>query len=138
MIETKEKEIGGMRFTVSQLPAMRALKTLNRIGRILGPAFAKASGASKGGDLGGTEIAAFADAIHILFDKLTDEELEGLTRALLDTATVDGKLLMPQFDTVMSGKVEVILQLLKFAFEVNYGNFFNAVRGLVSQAPAAE
>lgn len=136
MIATQERTIDGMKFTVTQLPAMKGLRTLNRIGRVLGPAFAKVAGASGSGNVTDMDLSKLGDAVEALFERLTDDELEQLTRELLAQATCDGKLLMPQFDLILAGKVDVILQLLRFAFEVNYGNFFAGLAGMVAAGQA--
>ena len=136
MIATQEKTIDGLRFAVTQLPAMKAFRTLNRIGRALGPALAKGLGALKG-KLGDASVEALGGAATELFARLSDDELEALTRELLTFCTVDGKPLMPQFDLVMQGRMGTLLKLLRFAFEVNYGDFFAGARGLAAQAMAA-
>src|SRR5580698_1730234 len=124
MIEPKTKEIAGVSFTVRQLPAFKALKMMNRLTRALGPAIA-ALGAG-GGSL---SFEGVSDALVKLGDKLSDQELEAIARELLADATfktpegAEGEL-MKQVDLVLAGKPEVMLKLLAFALEANYGNFF--------------
>src|SRR5579859_3153297 len=124
MIEPRTKEINGVAFTVRQLPAMRALRMLNRLARTIGPAMA-----SLGASGGTFDFESLATALAKLGDKLTDQELEGITRELLEGTTFQpsdgspGGALLPQFDVALQGKPDVTLKLLAFALEANYGNF---------------
>src|SRR5262249_40615789 len=90
------------------------------------PALAKLAGVAKGG-LGDLQVDALGEAVGLLFEKLSDDELESITRELLAAATANGAPLMPQFDLMLQGRIDTILKLLKFALEVNYGNFFHAL-----------
>jgi hypothetical protein len=137
VLKTQERTIDGMRFTVGQLPAMRAMKLLNRITRIAAPAVARAAAALKSGqDLASMDLGSLGGAVESLFLKLPDDELEGITRELFSTVLYHNEAngqaapLMEVFDAVMMGRMPTVLKLLGFAFEVNYGNFFDALRGL--------
>src|SRR5258708_2424843 len=130
----QERDIDGFKFTVQQLTAMKSLRMLNRLGRIVGPALGKAGGAAQGG-FENLNVKDLGDAVGTLFERLSDDELESITRELLSGATVtmsngQNGLLMPQFDLVLQGRPETILKLLKFALEVNYQNFFRGFAGL--------
>lgn len=139
---TKETSIDGMTVTVTQLPAMKALRLMGRLGKTLGPALAKAAGAMQNGGLE-SNVAVLGDAVHVLFDRLSPDEMEQLTRELLETATVTCTVpatgqpyngpMMPVFNTVFQGRMPSLLKTLKFAFEVNYGNFFDGLRDLAAQ-----
>lgn len=136
----ESKVIDGMTFTVQQLPAMRALRLLNRLGRFFTPALASLVGG--GGKLGQADVGALAAAAGGLFDRLSEDELERLTKDLLETATVaiDGKdtgPVMPQFDLLFQGKMGAVLKLLAFALQVNYSDFSDALGGLAKLAPGA-
>lgn len=130
MIEPKTREIDGVTFTVRQLAAFKSLRMLNRLTRSLGPAIA-ALGAS-GGKL---SFEALTDALSKLGDRLGDQELEAIARELLADATFEnpdhsGGELLKQIDIVLGGRPETLIKLLAFALEANYGNFFDALRGL--------
>ncbi len=129
MVETKFKEIDGARYGVSQLPAMRGLRMFNRLTRVLGPALTKAAAADGLGSL--------PDALLLLTEKLSDDELEAITRELLYNATQNEAPLMSLFDTLMAGKTGTVLKLLAFAVEVNYASFFDALRSAVGKRLAA-
>lgn len=135
----EEREIGGRRVLVAQLPASRALKLLRRLGHVLGPALAKAAGASKGTlSIAALDVGSLSDAITVLFDRLTEPELDHLMRELLSTAQVmvDGKWVQlsagsgPQpYDVTFAGDLAGLFATLGFAIEVNFGDFFAVARG---------
>ena len=139
---SQEKMIGGRRCMVAQLPVTRALKVLRRLGSTLGPALAKAAGASKGASisLAALNVESLADAVALLFERLTDAELDYLLRELLSTAQVmgEGDKWLPMidpvsgaalYDGIYAGNIAGLLALLAFAVEVNFGDFFVAIRG---------
>jgi len=136
LIKTEEKEIDGLRFSVTQLPGMRGLRMSVRLGKLLGPALARAAGAATGG-LASLDVSKLSGAVDALFEHLTEDEIESVTKALLESClvTIEGKTgpLMPMFDTVMGGKVATVYKLLRFAFEVNFGNFFGGLAALGAQ-----
>lgn len=137
--KTDTREIDGMQFMVTGLPAWQSMKMLTRIGRILGPSLAKMVGSKRVGasimdiELDGAQIG---QAVELLFEKLTEAELESISKKLLENSFVDpgdGKglrPLLPVFDDVMAGKTFTIFKLLKFAFEVNYSDFSDAAEGI--------
>lgn len=139
MLISKSKNLataqGTLEFVVTQLPAMRSGKVLMRIGKGLGPAIAGLITAvdSKGGDFKSAD--SLASAARDLFTALDGDELERITRDLLDTAQVkiNGEIVpvMPQFDMLFTGHVGSWFSLLWFAFEVNFGSFIGALGGIV-------
>lgn len=133
MQETQTKIIDGMEVSVSQLPARRAMKMFNRLGRVFGPALGKIMASSPDG-LKTMNIGAMGDAVAMLFEKFTDSEQDFIMNELLATAVVDNKPLMPIFDTMMRGKTLTVYKLLAFALEVNYGDFLGGLGGLKNWA----
>lgn len=134
MRKQQTKTIDGMTFTVQQLPAMRAQRLKPRIVSILaGPA------AKIGTVLGGArrledlDLGALAGAFDALAGKLSPDEYEAVTRELLETTLVQQGPnlipLLPVFDDIMAGRTLTVDKLLLFAVEVNYGDFFDALRG---------
>lgn len=127
---TKSQTIDGTVFTVTQLPSMRSLKLMHRLMRVTGPALFKLAGGGKSVSLKDVDLSAAGEAAQLFFGSFSDNDLEALTREILDSATVDheGRTipLLPVFDLVMAGKVLTIFKLLWFALEVNYGDFFGA------------
>ncbi len=134
MIETSYKTIEDKKagksatYSVTQLPAFRGLKMLSRLTRTIGPALAKLADVEDG-EVG---VAALGDAVGALCEKLTDAEIEGVTRELLYNATVDEQPLLPQFDQHFAGKPELALAVLAFAVEVNFGGFFDVARNALA------
>lgn len=139
MITAEEKMIDGARFVVTKLPAMRGFRTLNRLMRALGPALAAAAGAA--GGLMEMNLGQLGSAVELLFEKLSDDEQEHLTRELLYAASANGKPLFGAegcFDDEFAGKHDTLLKLIVFAIEVNYGSFTNALRRSIAGAPQAQ
>jgi hypothetical protein len=131
---TQERVIDGMTFRVTQLPAMRGVKMLNRLVRILGPAAGRAfAGADPSAGLGGLDVGALGGAVAALTERLSDDELESIIRTLLETATVDNTPLLPVFDLKLQGRMGSLLKLLGFALEVNYSNFTSVLAASVPQ-----
>lgn len=114
MREPQERKIGERLFSVTPLPAMRALR--------LWPLVSRAMGGSKGEDP---------------FTSLTADEMEKLTRELLYGAFVDGHELLKTFDLEMQGDVVSVMELLSFAVEVNYSRGFSsaAVEAVKAASP---
>lgn len=152
MRDRQEKEIGGDKISVTQLPAMQAFKLLNRLGRVLSPALVKAVGGTGGGkvlDLGGMDIAMIGDALRSLFETLDDGELDKIVGGLLSTAQVfvaddrGGKwvaladannLSTSHFNVLYRGRLLDLVGALVFAIEVNYSDFFAYLRSRQGKA----
>lgn len=132
MIKTQTTTIGGVRYTVQQLPVTRALRLSAKLGGILAPALAKASKSVAGTNLdniAGLDISLLGDALETLMMKMTPDELEFCTKELLYVLEKDGKDISRSFDTEFCGELLTVFKLLRFAFEVNFGDFFDAARG---------
>lgn len=153
MIETLEKEIDGVVYKATQLPAMRAVKLLNRLGRVLGPSLAKLGGAIPSGgkladvDVSALDFAAIGDAVATLFGSLDDATLEALLRDLLSGVSfeADGKagVLFPDsrtaaFDAHFTGRVGSIPRVALFAFEASFGGFSDALAAVAVKVAAAK
>lgn len=134
--KTEKRVIGGLEFTTTQLPAMKALALSARIGRAVGPALAEASGLS-----GSMEVARLAPAISALFAKLDGTEAQGLAREILASTSVvyEGKLIQlgdnGMIDHVFTGSLGDLFAAIRFAVEVNFADFFAALTSVVN-APA--
>lgn len=153
MRDREAKEIDGLRFTVQQLPGMRGVKALNRVGRALGPAFAAGLAGVmqvadvkgglktlKLGNLGDMDVAKLGPALErmiaTLFQNLSDDELEWMINEFTSQATVvvnGNEVVLDRavFDEVMRGRAGTVFKLLGFAFRVNYGSFSSALGDLV-------
>src|SRR5688572_10858386 len=104
MIKTQTRNIDGNTFGVTQLTARRAMRMFHRLGRILGPALAPLAEGAKGG-LGNLNAAFLGQAVGVLFDRCDAAEFDEITKELLETATIDGKMLWGPFDLLMQGRI---------------------------------
>lgn len=134
MVETREVELDGdTKITLVQLPSMRAIKLLPRLGRLIGPALS----ALASGNLMDANVAALGGALDEVLQRLTADELESLIRELLGNAKCGGKDLMPVFDNVFRGRTLQVFVVLKHALDLNFGDFSAALAGLADKAKAA-
>lgn len=152
MRKTETKAIDGITLTVQQLPAMRALKLMHRLARSVGPAMLRAlSGvdlgtaqASPGGLMSRVKLDDVATGLQSALAAFSEADLEALVKELFETTMVDrgGQTmpLLPVFDDVFQGAPLTILKAVRFALEVNFGNFFAAFQGasLAMRAPKSE
>lgn len=112
---TKERMIGGRRYTVTTLGAMRAFRLFPLAMR----AFSPKGGVKASGKVDGEEVMA-------AFLVLKPDEIELLTRELFDNALVDGKKLLDVMEVLLAGEVTTLIEVLAFAIEVNYAGFSDA------------
>lgn len=127
--QAESRTIDDIDVTVQQLPARRGERVFHRIMTAVGPALGAAAGGL--GDGGAAVLDMDVDlgeAIRVLFDRLTWQELESIQKELLETAqvTIDGKtgLLLPVVDELLAGKVGTLLKITAFAVEVNFRDLF--------------
>lgn len=137
---SRTETIDGLRFTVSQLPARRAVKLALRVGRIAGPALmpvlqgalaAEVKGKGKGAAgalqaLGSLDVGALAPAVEGFFERMKDEDLDYLQQELLENALINDAPLWPQFDVAMQGRLTTVFKLLWLALRVQFQNFSGA------------
>ena len=117
MIETKEKEVGGSTYSVTQMPAIRALKVQARLLRLIGPSFAAmiASG----------DDSSIPMAITLLTDKLDEKTFENLVLELTQGVRKDGiELTRSKIDLDFAGNLNELFRVLQFILEVNFADFF--------------
>lgn len=155
-IETVSKEIDGVTYRATQIPAMKAVKLLNRIGRVLGPTLAKLGGAVGAAfapgrkltevDVSAIDFSKFGEAVELLFEGLDDETTERILRDLLAGVSFekpDGSVgaLFPDsrtvaFDQHFTGRVLSVGKVALFAFETSFGGFSDALAALVERSGA--
>ena len=141
-MQTKQsRTIDGLVFTVQMLPAMRATLMVVRLGKLLGvPLLKSLSGvqATKGASLKNLDVGQLAQGVDELFGRLSEAEVEDLFKVFFETALVkkDGKEfpLLASFDNALMGKPFTAFKALKFALEVNFGDFFAALPVLLAAA----
>ena len=130
MVESRSKEIDGQNYTVTQMPARKALKLTHRLGKALGPAFSHlAAGHKDGVNLDFSEVGR---AIESLFAALSEEDLDIIVKELLNSATVTTEKgiqpVLPQIDILLAGRMDTMFKLIGFALEVNYGSFLDVAK----------
>jgi hypothetical protein len=159
MIEATEKEIGGVVYRTTKIPAMRATKLQNRLARVLGPGLAQIAGALLSGmpsgslrlenlDLSRVDYEMVGGAVAGVFSELDDATTEALIRELLSTTCyVDDRgnprPIFPtsgtkEFDAHFADALPRIWQVVGWNVGVNYGGFFSAVSDLIRRGQALE
>lgn len=123
MIETKEKEINGVLYSVTQLPARRALRLQSKLVKLLGSSVANLfSEGSTNKDL----LKAFPKAVTALSNQLDEKSFDNLVNELVEyNLRIDGKEFnIRDFDLFFSGKLNDLFLLLAFILQVNFMDFF--------------
>ena len=151
MAKTKEKVIGGIRFTVAQFPAIEALRLKAYLVKTLGPALAEAIDLFKG--TGSTEGSA-ADAnisgeslcgvVEKLTASLSEDEFVVLVKRMLRYTSANGKdeegnavvaqfadSFEESFNRVFAGRLFDIYPVMLLVLEANYPDFFGKVAGSI-------
>lgn len=118
MRKEKEAIISGTKFKVMQLGFADGMELLTNLGRIVGPALSDPQ-----------NTANSAAMIGDIIGRLSYGELASITDKLAKSTRIErepGKwpVLEPELD--LAGNYDLTLRWLKFALEVNYGDFFAA------------
>lgn len=137
MRKSDRKEIEGLHFEVTQLGFAKSRQVFVRLSKALGPALAAF--------LDGKQSLASVDlrgALVDLLDRLSEADLVAVSDALMTDAKVsrDGTkwpFLKDQAEEIFAGRMLTYFQWLAFALEVNYSDFFGALRGLAGPAQGA-
>ncbi len=135
MLKTQTKEIDGFQVTSTQLDVWRALRLFTRLGKIVSPALAKAKDVTMFSD-----VRQLAPAFGELFSQVDGDVAEDLARAMLESTVivVDGKQIplnsREMFMTAFNGRLETLLAVMRFSFEVNFGDFWQGVARLAGAA----
>jgi hypothetical protein len=133
-LKTEEREINGLVVTTTELPAMRALKLLTRLGKVFGPMLAGLPDL-KSGQLGNLAVAT---ALGTALGRLEEADVSSLTRDILASTRVrveheKGPRVVEltsesSINTVFEGRLNDLLLTLAFALEVNFAAFFLGLR----------
>ena len=126
MIETKEKYIDGANYTVTQLPARRALRLKTKLLKLFGPVLAQVfiTATEQGTD--DQKKRDLVTAVEILSSSINENEYESLIIELLNGVRKNGvELTPPTIDLEFAGDMESLYHLLWFVVEVNFANFFS-------------
>lgn len=112
MIETREKIIEGATYTVTQLPARRALKLKAKLIKTFGALF-----------MGGDSVT-----FQQVCQSLDENQFEAICMEMIQGVRKNGVELTPAtFDLEFAGDMAGVYKLLLFVIEVNYANFFSMV-----------
>jgi hypothetical protein len=149
-LATKEKQCGGVRVRVLELPATRALTLLVKVMRVAGPALGVVADGVKSAkedaklsmrDMLNTKVQGdvIARAAAALFDRMD----EGTVLAVVDELkaqsfiNINGKWLpMPDVFDLEMRSMRDMLAWLKFGLEVQFADFFDF--GASQEAPASD
>ena len=123
---------------VQQLDAMRSLRLLHRLTKIVAPAVARMSG---GKSLMEMDVGALGGAADALFANFSEQDLEEITKTLLADSVVraDSREIPCYpvgFNLAFDGHPDLLLKALLFALEVNYKDLFASARGLLGSRVA--
>lgn len=117
-IETQSKLIDGVEYSVTQLPARRALKLKAKLIKSFGSVFASFISNGKDPD-------NLAKAIQLFSQSIDENQFESIIVELLSTARKRGHELTPStIDTEFAGDIAGIYKVSAYVIEVNYANFF--------------
>ena len=144
MIETERKEIDGVKYLCTQLPATRSLALLTRLTNMLGRPmlFLLAKGMEGVADSEVEDLAESAAAL--LFERLEEQVVVDTVKDILaGTSFVQGsdgdgnarahEVTGPLFDEHFRGKLWTrLIPCVRWSLEVNYRDFFDAARSIGS------
>ena len=142
MIQTREKQIKGALYSVTQLPARRALRLKAKLLRLFGPALAQLF--LPGGNQENIAGLPFSKAeavraIESLMAQLDDKTFENLVLELCQGVRKDGmELTESVIDVEFAGDLGTLMQVLWFVIDCNFGSFFGESGiGRLFEAPAS-
>lgn len=140
MLETRQKKIGEVEYQVRQLTAPVGRKLLVRLFKVLGPPLSAAFAGLPEGEGGAVSIGdlktrALADAIMLLADTISEEELEHIVTVLAESTQYSKEpdkwlSLKTDKDFHWSGKFLNMFQWIAFCLEVNYADFLGGSESL--------
>jgi len=134
MYQTLEKTINGSTYSLTQLPARRALKLKARLLKVFGPSLAQMVFASKDA----FDQENVVKAMNLLVDHIDDATFEKLTVELLQGVRKQGvELTDSVIDSEFAGDLGTLFLVLWFVLEANYGSFF-ALSGIGNPFNAPE
>lgn len=134
-IQTREKEIEGAVYTVTQLTARRALRLKAKLIKMLGPVVAQIfiTASEKSADI--EKKDNIVKAIELLGGNLDEISFENIIVELLQGVRKDGVELQPAIiDLEFAGDLVTLYKVIWFVLEANYGSFFTML-GIGSEFP---
>ncbi len=132
-----------LKVSTTQLPPMRAMPLVTQVGRLVGSALASGATEIAGKKLAEIDFSKLGAVFAGVCAQLEGDELSKLTRALLSNTSaeleIDGKLRRVELrnddviNSVFAGRFFTLFEVLAFAIEVNFGDFFG---GTASSPPS--
>lgn len=120
MIETLDKVINGANYSVTQMPAMRAIRMQARLLKLVGPSFAAMIASSDH-----ESDSSLPLALNLLVDKLDEKSFEQLVLDLMQGVRMDGvELTKTKIDLEFAGQTNDLYVVMQFVLEVNFSDFF--------------
>lgn len=134
MIETLEKEINGSTYSVTQLPARRALKLQAKLAKMLSPFLAEMLIAAES-----TETS-LSKAVQLLVSEIDDKTFDQFVMDMLPGVRKNNVELTPStVDLEFAGNLNELFLVLKFVLEANFSDFFQEsgiFKMLIPQSPS--
>lgn len=134
--QTEEREIGGVRYKVTQLGAKTGESFLYvRLPRLLGPGLGEfITGLGRASDVESAIANGLGDAIRDLAQRVNDQDYAAIRDefAKLTVVALDAEREMPLskiYDDHFAGRYQDVAAWLGFCLEVNYRGFFDALLG---------
>lgn len=128
MIETREKNIDGSTYSVTQLPARRALRLKTKLIKLFGAVLAQMY--LKPSEKTSEEQTKqdFVRAMEILSSNIDEGTFENLIMEILIGVRKNGMELNEKtIDLEFAGDMVGIYKVVWFVLEVNFANFFSAL-----------
>ncbi len=128
MIETREKIIEGSNYSVTQLPARKALRLKTKLIKCFGPMLAQLFLTVSDGESESDKKISLVHAIEILSQSIDENTFENLVMELLQGVRKNGvELNQATFDLEFAGNFKELYLVLFFVIEVNFSSFFSLI-----------
>lgn len=128
MIETKEKEINGCKYTCTQMTARRALRMQAKLLKLFGASLAQIFLPGEQTPLSGLAFSKdeVIKALQSLASELSEHVFDNLVVELLKDVRKDGiELTENVIDLEFAGDLYTLFEVVFFVLEVNFSSFFS-------------
>ena len=122
------REIDGIAYSCAPLPATKALRLMTRLTKLVGETalIIAAKGRAALDDVP-ADVLQFT--VRAIADRLEEDEVVTTIKLLLSTMRTAGvEDLSKTFDTHFQGRLMHLFGVVQYALEVNYRDFFDALR----------
>lgn len=130
MVDTKDREIDGCKYTATQFPAREGLKVKAKLVKVIAPFLLPLLGGKSSTSLVNRNFSEvdidpslLSQAIEIIIRELHEDDIVIFVLRLLSCTRKDGKEITPElFDLEFAGEYATLYKVLSFIIEIN--NFF--------------